>query len=167
MRTDNTKIHNQPNLILRLCLVGIHVVPFAAAPGSAYQLNAVLTDSTVPQVMFDDLWSVYMNYRLSQFDLNVQQTTDVIGVLCRDQHRTVSLNVTPRRTSQKGRRSDLPFQRRTRMPAKGENLELINLWKEISKNKKNRTKSRYSPVKRVVSPWPAPPRPLYHHSYSP
>ena len=66
--------------ILGLCLVGMLVMPVAAAPGVAHQVKATQTNSTIPQAVKDDLWSVHMKYRLQQFDLNIQKATDMIGV---------------------------------------------------------------------------------------
>jgi len=96
--------------ILGLCLGGMLVIPVAAAPGAAHQVKAAQTNSTIPQAVKDDLWSIHMKYRLQQLDLNIQKATDMIGVLDKYQYNTTALKATLAEIT--GPR----FQQRTRMP---------------------------------------------------
>jgi hypothetical protein len=71
------------NTILRsafvaFCLIGILVLPAAAAPAVQGTTAKV---STVDQGLRDDLWANHQLYRLQAYDMNVQRATSVISIL--------------------------------------------------------------------------------------
>jgi len=59
-----------------LCIVAVLVLPAAAAP---VQTSGNTTAAS--QGLKDDLWANHAQYRLQEFDLNVQRATSVIAIL--------------------------------------------------------------------------------------
>ena len=123
--------------ILGLCLVGMLVIPVAAAPGATHQVKAAQTNSTLPQAVKDDLWSVHLKYRLQQFDQNIQKATDIIGVLDKYQYDTTALKATLAEITAKRPALESAVSAKDKNALKTVNLELVNLWKEFGKTTKS------------------------------
>jgi len=61
---------------IALCLLALLVLPAAAAP-----VQTQANTTAVSQGLKDDLWANHEQYRLQEFDLNVQRATSVIAIL--------------------------------------------------------------------------------------
>jgi hypothetical protein len=61
------------------CLIGLLVMPATAAPGNGQ--IAKLNGSAVDQGLKDDLWANHQQYRLKQFDTNIERSNSVITIL--------------------------------------------------------------------------------------
>jgi hypothetical protein len=120
-------------VVLGLCLVGMLVMPVAAAPGAAHQVKTNLTNPGVPQAVKDDLWDVHMKYRLQQFDLNIQKATDVTGVLDKYQYDTTALKATLAEITAKRPALVAAVSATDKDALKVVNTELFRLWKEYGK----------------------------------
>jgi hypothetical protein len=73
---------NSQNMIkgalLAFCIIGMMVLPAAAAP---QKLAANGNMTMIDQGLKDDLWSNHQQYRLQEFDTNVQRANSVIIIL--------------------------------------------------------------------------------------
>jgi len=123
---------------IALCLIGMLVLPAAAAPsGHAAKGNA----SAINQALKDDLWNNHQQYRLQEFDTNVQRATSVITILNKYSIDTTTCQGTLSTIS--GKRSALA----TALSAKDQsglktiNADLKTLWQQFSTETKEAIKA--------------------------
>jgi hypothetical protein len=128
-------------VILGICLAGMLAMPVAAAPGAIHLVRAAQTNSTIPQAVKDDLWSVHLKYRLQQFDLNVQKANDVIGVLDKYRYDTGNLKVTLGELTAKRPLLESAVLAKDKTALKAVNADLVNLWREFGKTLKSELKA--------------------------
>jgi len=122
------------NIILRsafiaFCLIGMLVLPAAAAPAT----QGTPAISTADQGLKDDLWANHQQYRLQRFDLNVQQAESVLTILEKYNIDTTACQATL--TTLIGKRSELEaaLSARDQAKLKTVNAELRTLWQQFRK----------------------------------
>ena len=71
--------HTLAKALLALCLVGMIVLPAAAAPSASAERTGKM--SKVDPGLQDDLWNVHKDYRLKIYGLHVEKAQAVTGVL--------------------------------------------------------------------------------------
>jgi hypothetical protein len=129
--TPNGGKMNSKNMIkgafLAFCIIGMMVLPAAAAPNGQGNDNGAQID----QGLKDDLWANHYQYRLSGFDTNVQRATGVIAIL-----NTYNIDTTqPQSTLTiiNGKRSALEtaLAGKDKEKLKTINAELKTLWEQF------------------------------------
>jgi hypothetical protein len=116
---------------LALCLVGMLVLPAAAAQAaSAGQAGKM---GKVDPALKDDLWTVHRDYRLKIYDLHVEKAGAVITVLANHQCDVTGLNSILGEIE--GQREPLKtaLENKDRDALKTVNKELKDLWQEFRK----------------------------------
>ena len=117
--------------LLALCLVGMLVLPAAAAQAaSAGQAGKM---GKVDPALKDDLWTVHKNYRLKIYDLHVEKAGAVITVLENHQCDVTGLNSILGEINSQREPLKTALDNKDRDALKTVNKELKDLWQEFRK----------------------------------
>jgi hypothetical protein len=132
------------NIILKgafvaFCLVGMLVLPAAAAPAGQQT-----TGNAIDQGLKDDLWANHHQYRLQEFDLNVQRANSVISIL--DKYSIDTTQVQATLTTITGERAalDTALTNKDTAGLKTINADLQSLWKQFAQETKDSVKAHYT-----------------------
>jgi hypothetical protein len=135
---------NQKTIIksafIALCLIGMLVLPAAAAPAGQGTSAKV---SAVDQGLKDDLWANHQQYRLQIFDMNVQRATSVIGILTKYGIDTTSCQATLTTISSKRSELESALTARDQEKLKTVNEELKTLWQQFRTEMKDAIRGHY------------------------
>jgi hypothetical protein len=117
--------------LLALCLVGMLVLPAAAAQAARGQQAGKI--AKIDQGMKDDLWTVHKDYRLKIYDLHVEKAGAVIGVL--DEHGcdVTGLQATLGQINEQRDPLKTALDNKDRDALKTINQQLKDLWQEFLK----------------------------------
>jgi hypothetical protein len=135
---------NSKNMIngafLAFCIIGMMVLPAAAAPNGQGNGNGAQVD----QGLKDDLWANHYQYRLSGFDTNVQRATSVIAILNKYNIDTTQPQSTL--TTISGKRSSLEtaLSSKDKESVKAINAELKTLWEQFRSEMKESIKAHFT-----------------------
>lgn len=123
---------------IAFCLIGMLVLPAAAVPD-----GQGIKNNTIDKALKDDLWANHQQYRLDKFDINVEQSENVIAILGNYGVDTTTCQSTLATIS--GKRSDLEtaLLAQDREGLKGVNAELKTLWQQFRTDVKDAMKGHY------------------------
>jgi len=124
--------------LLSLCLIGMLVLPAAAATGTTGQA------STVDQGIRDDLWANHEQYRMQEFDMHVQRANSVIGILDKYSIDTTQMQATLTTISGERAALDTALSGRDTAGLKTINVNLVTLWKQFAQETKDSVKAHYT-----------------------
>ena len=135
---------------IALCLIGMLVLPAAAAPGNGQ--IAKMNGSAVDQGLKDDLWANHQQYRLRQFDTNVERANSVITILGKYGVDTTASQAAL--SSISGKRTDLEtaLTSKDKESLKTVNEELKSLWQQFRTGMKDALKAKYGKGAAGLSP---------------
>ena len=127
--------------ILAFCLIGMLVLPAAAAPAGQ---GTTVQKAAIDQGLKDDLWANRYMYRLQEFDLHVQRANSVIGILNKYSIDTSQMQATL--TTISGERSaiDTALTNKDEESLKTINANLESLWKQFMQEMKDSIKAHYT-----------------------
>lgn len=117
------------NAFVAFCLIGMLVLPAAAAPATP----GTPAISTVDQGLKDDLRASHQQYRLQRFDMNVQQAESVITILEKYNIDTTAGKATLATISGKRSALEAALSARDLAKLKTVNAELRTLWQQFRK----------------------------------
>lgn len=133
------------NTILRsafiaFCLIGMLILPIAAAPAVQGTTAKV---STVDQGLKDDLWANHQQNRLETFDMHVRHAQSVISIL--DKYGIDTTACTSTLSTISGKRSELEsaLAHHDIQGLKTVNAELKTLWQQFIKNVRDAVMNHY------------------------
>ena len=121
------------SVFVAFCLIGMLVLPAAAAPAG----QGTPSISTVDQGLRDDLWANHQQYRLQRFDLNVQQAESVITIFGKYNIDTTACQATLTTISGKRSALEAALSARDQAKLKTGNAELRTLWQQFTKEIRN------------------------------
>ena len=124
-----------------LCLIGMLVLPAAAAPVTGQATTAKI--SAVDQGLKDDLWANHQQYRLQQFDTNVERANSVITILSKYGVDTTTCQATLSTISGKRSALETALTSKDRESLKTVNEELKTLWQQFRTGMKDALKAKY------------------------
>jgi len=113
---------------LAFCIIGMMVLPAAAAPMSQ---TANSNGATIDQGLKDDLWSNHQQYRLQEFDLHVTRANSVIAILNRYSIDTTQMQSTLTTISGKRSALETALTSKDEASVKAINAELKILWQQF------------------------------------
>ena len=125
---------------LAFCLIGMLVLPAAAAPAGQGVLGQ---KSAIDQGLKDDLWANHHQYRLQEFDLHVQRANSVIGILNKYSIDTTQMQATLTTISGERAALDTALTNKDKEGLKTINANLVSLWKQFAKERKDTVKAHY------------------------
>jgi len=134
---------------LAFCLIGMLVLPAAAAPAGQGTLGQ---KSAIDQGLKDDLWANHHQYRLQEFDLHVQRANSVIGILNKYSIDTTQMRGTLTTISGQRAALDTALTNKDKEDLKTINANLVSLWKQFAQERKDSVKAHYIAVKEVAKP---------------
>jgi hypothetical protein len=116
---------------LALCLVGMLVLPAAAAPSASAERTGKM--AKIDPTLKDDLWTVHKDYRLKIYGLHVEKAGAVIDVL--EEHGCDVTELNGLLGEIEGQREPLKtaLDNKDRDALKTVNKELKDLWQELRK----------------------------------
>jgi hypothetical protein len=126
---------------LAFCLIGMLVLPAAAAP--AVQATAGQT-SAIDQGLKDDLWTNHHQYRLQEFDLHIQRSNSVIGILNKYNIDTTQMQATLTTISGERAALDTALTNQDKESLKTINADLLSLWKQFAQEMRDSVKAHYT-----------------------
>jgi hypothetical protein len=124
-----------------LCLIGMLVLPAAAAPGNGQM--AKMNGSAVDQGLKDELWANHQQYRLQQFDTNVQRANSVLTILSKYGVDTTTCQATLSTISGKRPALETALTSKDKEGLKTVNEELRTLWKQFRTGMKDALRAKY------------------------
>jgi len=127
--------------ILVCCLIGVLVLPAAAAPAGQAGSGQV---SAIDQGLKDDLWANHHQYRLQEFDLHVQRANSVIGILGKYNIDTSQMQATLASITDKREALDTALTNKDQAALKTINADLTALWKQFIQETKDAVKAHYT-----------------------
>jgi hypothetical protein len=125
---------------LAFCIIGMMVLPAAAAPGGQGNGNGAQAD----QGLKDDLWANHYQYRLSGFDTNVQRATSVIAILNKYNIDTTQPQSTLATISSKRSSLETALSSKDQESVKAINAELKTLWEQFRSEMKESVKAHFT-----------------------
>jgi hypothetical protein len=125
---------------LALCLVGMLVLPAAAATGS----QGTTGQAVIDQGLKDDLWANHHQYRLSEFDLHVERANSVIGILDKYSIDTTQMQATLTTISGERAALDTALANKDKAGLRTINANLVSLWKQFAQEMKDSVKGHYT-----------------------
>jgi len=126
---------------LALCLIGMMVLPAAAAPAGQ---AAAGQGAAIDQGLKDDLWANHHQYRLQEFDLHVQRANSVIGILDKYAVDTTQMQATLTTISDKRSALDTALTNKDQAALKTINSDLASLWKQFIQETKDAIRAHYT-----------------------
>lgn len=126
---------------LALCLIGIVVLPAAAA---TIGQTATGQGSGIDQGLKDDLWANHHQYRLEHFDLNVQRANSVISILNKYDIDTTQMQATLASITGERGALDTALTNKDKESLKTINANLVSLWKQFAQERKDSVKAHYT-----------------------
>jgi hypothetical protein len=125
---------------IALCLIGMLVLPAAAAPATQGTTAKV---SAADQGLKDELWANHQQYRLQAFDTNVQRATSVISILNKYGVDTTTCQATLSTISSKRPMLETALTGKDKDAAKTVDADLKTLWQQFRKEMKEAIKAHY------------------------
>jgi hypothetical protein len=122
------------------CLIGMLVLPAAAAPADQGTLAKV---STVDQGLKEDLWANHQQYRLQAYDMNVQRATSVISILNKYGIDTTACTGTLSTISSKRSALEAALTNKDREGLKTVNADLKTLWQQFRTQMQDAIRDHY------------------------
>jgi hypothetical protein len=125
---------------LALCLIGMLVLPAAAAPsGQASSAGA----NAIDQGLKDDLWNNHKANRLETFDMHVRHAESTLAILGQYGIDTTACEATL--STIEAKRTDLQsaLDAQDRQKLKTVNAELKTLWQQFLKDVREAIRSHY------------------------
>jgi hypothetical protein len=134
------------NTILRsafvaFCLIGMLVLPAAAAPAGQGTTTKV---SAIDQGLKDDLWANHQQYRLQDYDMNVQRATSVISILNKYGIDTTTCTGTLSTISGKRSALETALTNKDKEGLKTVNADLKTLWQQFRTEMRDAIRGHYS-----------------------
>jgi hypothetical protein len=123
--------HTLAKALLALCLIGMIVLPAAAAPSANAERTGKM--SKVDPGLQDDLWNVHKDYRLKIYGLHVEKAQAVTGVLEEHGCDVTGLNDILARVEEQREPLTTALADKDRDALKTINPELHRLWQEFRK----------------------------------
>jgi len=126
--------------ILALCLLGMLVLPAAAATAGA---GTNVKASAIDAGLKDDLWNLHVQHRLAMYDSNVQYAGNILTTLQKYGIDTTQAQATL--TTIGDKRSDLEtaLQNKDKAALKTINADLQSLWKQFRTDVKDAIRDHY------------------------
>jgi uncharacterized protein YpuA (DUF1002 family) len=134
--------------ILAICLIGMLVLPVAAAPVGQ---GANGQTSAIDQGLKDDLWNNHHQYRLQEFDLHVQRANSVISILNNHNIDTTQMQATLTTISGERATLDTALTNKDKEGLKTINADLLSLWKQFAQEMKDSIKAHYTAVRTTTA----------------
>jgi hypothetical protein len=131
---------------LALCLVGMLVLPAAAATGG----QGTTGQPVIDQGLKDDLWANHHQYRLQEFDLHVQRANSVIGILDKYSIDTTQMQSTLTTISGERTALDTALSNKDKAGLRTINTNLVSLWKQFAQEMKDSVKGHYATARAAV-----------------
>ena len=128
--------------ILALCLVGMLVLPAAAAPAAGQGTNGN-ANAAIDQGLKTDLWNNHMQFRLQVYDNNVQNANTVIGILGKYSIDTTQMQSTLSTITGLRPQLQTALQNQDRTALKSLNQQLLTLWKQLATERNQAIKDHY------------------------
>lgn len=119
------------------CLIGMLVLPAAAAPAG----QGTTTANVVDQGLKDDLWANHHQYRLQEFDLHVQRANSVIAILDKYSIDTTQMQATLTTITGERAALDTALTNKDKEGLKTINTDLQSLWKQFAQEMKDGVKA--------------------------
>jgi hypothetical protein len=126
--------------ILACCLIGMLVLPAAAAPAGQAGTGQV---SAIDQGLKNDLRASHHQYRLQELDLHVQRANSVIGILDKYDIDTSRMQATLAAITDKRAALDTALTNKDQAALKTLNADLTALWKQFIQETKDAVKAHY------------------------
>ncbi|HVN66718.1 MAG TPA: hypothetical protein VMT31_08915 [Methanomicrobiales archaeon] len=130
---------------IAMALLGLVFIAALALPVSAAQAdgNTAGKASKIDPQLKNALWANHQEYRLRQFDLNVQRADSVITIL--DKYGIDTTKPQATLTTISGQRADLEkaLEGRDRDSLKTINANLMSLWKQFAQEVRESVKEHY------------------------
>jgi hypothetical protein len=126
---------------IALCLIGMLVLPAAAAPATGQATTTKI--SAVDQGLKDDLWANHQQYRLQQFDLNVQRANSVITILNKYGVDTTTCQATLSTISGKRSALETALANKDKAGLKTIDADLKTLWQQFRTDMKDAVKAHF------------------------
>jgi len=133
--------------ILACCLIGMLVLPAAAAPAGQAGTGQV---SAIDQGLKDDLWVNHHQYRLQEFDLHIQRANSVIGILGKYTIDTTQMQATLGLITEKRAALDTALTNKDQAALKTINADLTVLWTQFIQETKDAVKGHYTAARAAV-----------------
>jgi len=148
-----TKTMNRQTIVngvfLAFCLVGMLVLPAAAAPvGQGTNVNA----NAIDKGLKDDLWNNHVTERMQEFNLHIQHATDVIVILNKYGIDTTQMQNTLNFISAKGTELQTALNNKDKDALKTINNDLKELWKQYLQEMRDSIKDHYGKLKAANNP---------------
>jgi hypothetical protein len=124
-----------------LCLIGMLVVPAVAAPVTGQATTAKIR--AVDQGLKDDLWANHQQYRLMQFDTNVQRAGSVLTILNKYGIDTTTCQATLSTISGKRSALETALSNKDKDGLKTIDADLKTLWQQFKTDIKNAIKAHF------------------------
>jgi hypothetical protein len=126
--------------VLVLCIIGMLVLPAAAAPSGQ---AATGKGTTIDQGLKDDLWANHQHYRLEIFDMNINRAGSVITILNKYGVDTTSARNTLSTITGKRPALEAALSARDREGLKTVNADLMTLWKQFRTDIREAIRAHY------------------------
>jgi hypothetical protein len=123
-----------------LCLIGMLVLPAAAAPGGQ---GIKMNGSVVDQGLRDDLWANHQQYRLQAYDMNVERATGVISILSTYGVDTTACQATLSTISSKRSALETALSAKDAASLKTIDADLKKLWEQFRTDMKDAIRNHY------------------------
>ena len=132
--------------LLACCLIGMLMLPVAAAPAGQAMNKSVLD----PRLK-NDLWNAQEQHRLTIFDANVAHANSVIGILGTYSIDTTQLQATLTQISGERPALKSAFAGQDRTALKTVNQQLETLWKQFRQEAATAVKEHYKQARQTGS----------------